>query len=220
MTDPDATAAGALDAALADPARLDAAPLIALPPTAALDDTLRAFADAHGAAALPVLEALARDRVGPRAAARRAAGRSTASPSAGCSRRPPAGAGRSSSGVRERAARAWLSGDRRQRLARGVDPVRRRASAAWRSARSSSTTRSASSTPPAARSRKKRLETELAALRASQKLPWVEVEPARALAVVGEALTAASRARHRAAGRLRALGAALRAERSRRRYRR
>ena len=36
---------------------------------------------------------------------------------------------------------------------------------------------------------KKRLETELAALRASQKLPWLEVEPARALALVGEALT-------------------------------
>jgi hypothetical protein len=35
---------------------------------------------------------------------------------------------------------------------------------------------------------KKRLETELAALRASQKLPWVEVEPARALQAVGEAL--------------------------------
>jgi hypothetical protein len=35
---------------------------------------------------------------------------------------------------------------------------------------------------------KKRLETELAGLRASQKLPWVEVEPARALAVVGEAV--------------------------------
>ena len=42
---------------------------------------------------------------------------------------------------------------------------------------------------------RKRLETELAGLRASQKLPWVEVEPARALAVVGEALTV-----HRARG--------------------
>jgi hypothetical protein len=37
---------------------------------------------------------------------------------------------------------------------------------------------------------KKRLETELAGLRASQKLPWVEVEPERALTVVGEALAA------------------------------
>jgi hypothetical protein len=42
---------------------------------------------------------------------------------------------------------------------------------------------------------RKRLESELAALRASQKLPWVEVEPARALAAVGEAL-----AQHRAEG--------------------
>src|SRR5262249_30149043 len=37
--------------------------------------------------------------------------------------------------------------------------------------------------------KKKRLETELAALRASQKLPWVEVEPSRALQRVGEALS-------------------------------
>jgi hypothetical protein len=35
---------------------------------------------------------------------------------------------------------------------------------------------------------KKRLEAELAGLRASQKLPWVEVEPAVAMAVVGEAV--------------------------------
>src|SRR5262249_32959607 len=33
---------------------------------------------------------------------------------------------------------------------------------------------------------KKRLEAELAALRASQKLPWLEVEPARAPALAGE----------------------------------
>jgi hypothetical protein len=37
---------------------------------------------------------------------------------------------------------------------------------------------------------KKRLATELATLRASQKLPWVEVEPPRALQAVGEALSA------------------------------
>jgi hypothetical protein len=42
---------------------------------------------------------------------------------------------------------------------------------------------------------KKRLERELAALRASQKLPWVEVEPARALTAAGEAV-----ALHRARG--------------------
>jgi hypothetical protein len=42
---------------------------------------------------------------------------------------------------------------------------------------------------------KKRLEVELAALRASQKLPWLEVEPSRAVALVGEALTL-----HRARG--------------------
>src|SRR5439155_1546566 len=36
---------------------------------------------------------------------------------------------------------------------------------------------------------KKRLEEELKSLRASQKLPWIEVEPARALRAVVEALT-------------------------------
>ncbi|MBM3221449.1 MAG: hypothetical protein FJZ38_22725 [Candidatus Rokubacteria bacterium] len=35
---------------------------------------------------------------------------------------------------------------------------------------------------------KKRLEAELAALRAAQKLPWVETEPARAIALIAEAL--------------------------------
>ena len=35
---------------------------------------------------------------------------------------------------------------------------------------------------------KKRLEAELAALRASQKLPWVELDPARAVGLVAEAL--------------------------------
>src|SRR5205085_2913526 len=35
---------------------------------------------------------------------------------------------------------------------------------------------------------KKRLETELAALRAAQKLPWVETEAARAIGLVVEAL--------------------------------
>ena len=109
MTDPDATAArSALDAALSDPARLDAAPLTALPPTA-LDDTLRAFADAHGAAALPVLEALAAPRLdralrrAARLAVYRLAQRGVAAPA-----RPPARP------VVERraesAARAWLSG--------------------------------------------------------------------------------------------------------------
>jgi hypothetical protein len=42
---------------------------------------------------------------------------------------------------------------------------------------------------------RKRLTRELAALRASQKLPWIDVEPARALQAVGEALAA-----HRARG--------------------
>ena len=55
---------------------------------------------------------------------------------------------------------------------------------------------------------RKRLETELAALRASQKLPWVETEPARALAS-SRRRSRCTGARHLAARRLRALAAAV-----------
>lgn len=187
MTDPDATAArSALDAALSDPARLDAAPLTALPPTA-LDDTLRAFADAHGAAALPVLEALAAPRLdralrrAARLAVYRLAQRGVAAPA-----RPPARP------VVERraesAARAWLS---------GIDGSGSRAvwvlfdGALGGLALCSLIVNDEVGILDAAGGEigKKRLETELAALRASQKLPWLEVEPARAVALVGEALT-------------------------------
>ena len=185
----------ALDAAVAAPARLDPAPLAALAAAApeALDDTLRAFADAHGAAALPVLQPLSAgrtDRVVRRAARRalyRLAQRGVQPPPRPAprpvvERRP------------ERAARAWLS---------GVDGSGSRAvwvlfEGPWGGlALCSLIVNDEAGVLDVAGGEitKKRLETELAGLRASQKLPWVEVEPARALAVVGEAV-----AIHRARG--------------------
>ncbi len=182
--EPDA-ARRALDAALADPARLEAAPLAALP-AAAVDDALRAFADAHGAAALPVLDALTSERTdrtvrrAARVAIYRLAQRGVQAaprpaPKPVVERRP------------ERAARAWLS---------GVDGSG--SCAVWLlfdgafsgQALCSLIVNDEAGVMDVAGGEitKKRLEAELAALRASQKLPWVEVEPARALAVVGEAL--------------------------------
>jgi hypothetical protein len=184
----------ALDAALADPARLDPAPLAALGAAApdVLDDTLRAFADAQGAAALPVLDALTSGRTeralrrAARLALYRLAQRGVQPPARPAprpvvERRP------------ERAARAWLS---------GVDGSGSRA--VWLLFEGSRGLALCSlivndeagvMDVAGGEITKKRLETELAGLRASQKLPWVEVEPARALAVVGQALAA-----HRARG--------------------
>ena len=185
----------ALDEAVAEPARLDPAPLTALAAAApaAVDDTLRAFADTHGAAALPVLEALTSERTdrivrrAARLALYRLAQRGVRPPARPASkpvaeRRP------------ERAARAWLS---------GIDGSGSRAvwllfEGAWAGqSLCSLIVNDEAGVMDAAGGEitKKRLESELAGLRASQKLPWVEVEPARALAVVGEAV-----ALHRARG--------------------
>jgi hypothetical protein len=184
-----------LDAAVAEPARLDLAPLAALAAAApdALDDTLRAFAEAHGAAAIPVLQPLTADRVdrplrrAARLALYRLAQRGVQPPPRPA---PPPVVPRRA----ERAARAWLS---------GVDGSGSRA--VWvlfESARSGFALCSLIVNDEAGvmdvaggEISRRRLETELAALRASQKLPWVEVEPVRALAVVGEALAV-----HRARG--------------------
>jgi hypothetical protein len=182
----------ALDAALADPARLDQAALAASTPVA-IDAALRGFADAHGASALPVLDALTSprtDRVlrrAARVALYRLAQRGVQAPAPPAprpvvERRP------------ERAVRAWLS---------GVDGSGSRV--AWllfEGARGGQALCSLIVNDEAGvmdvagdEITKKRLETELARLRASQKLPWVEVEPALALGVVGEAV-----ALHRARG--------------------
>ena len=189
MVDVDATAARrALDAAVGDPARLDAAPLVALAAAApeALAATLRAFADAHGAAAMPVLDALTAERVDRtvRKAARLSVYRlsqrgvpapARPAPKPVIERRP------------ERAARGWLS---------AVDGSGSRA--VWLLFDGGTGGLSLCSLivndevgvvdAAGGEITKKRLETELATLRASQKLPWLEVEPARALQAVGEAL--------------------------------
>jgi hypothetical protein len=185
-----AAARRALDAALAGPARLDPAPLAALAAAGeeALDAAVRAFADEHGAAALPVLEALTSERLerGVRRVARRAlyrlAQRGVQAPARAparpvVERRP------------ERAARAWLSGVDGSG-SRAVWVLFEGALGGW--ALCSLIVNDEVGVIDAAGGEitKKRLETELAALRASQKLPWVEVEPARALQVVGEAVAA------------------------------
>jgi len=185
----------ALDAAIADPTRLDPAPLAALVASApdVADATLRAFADAHGAAALPVLEALTSDHT-PRAV-RRAARLAIYRLAQRGVQAPPRPAPRPVVERRpERAARAWLS---------GVDGSGSRA--VWLLFEGPWTGQSLCSLivndeagvldAAGGEITKKRLEAELAGLRASQKLPWVEVEPERALAVVGEAV-----ALHRARG--------------------
>src|SRR5262245_9577753 len=193
MTDADPTAARrALDAALENPAQLDVAPLTALEPDA-LDDTLRAFADAHGVAALPVLESLTAPRLdrGLRRAARlavyRLAQRGVTAPAKPAPR--PVVERRV-----ESAARAWIS---------GIDGSGSRAvwmvfdGAQGGQALCSLIVNDEVGVLDAAGGEisKKRLEAELASLRASQKLPWVEVEPSRALTLVGEAV-----ALHRARG--------------------
>jgi hypothetical protein len=183
----------ALDAAVSDPARLDTAPLAALAAadSAALDETLRAFADERAADALPVLQALAAARTGrdlrraARLAVYRLAQRGVQPPPRPA---PPVVARRG-----ERAVRAWLS---------GVDGSGSRA--VWvlfergpgSLALCSLIVNDEAGVLEVAGGEisRRRLETELAGLRASQKLPWVEVEPARALAAVGEAV-AAQRAR-------------------------
>lgn len=189
MTGGDAAAARrALDAALAGPARPDAAGLavLAATPAAALDDALRGFAGEHGAAALPVLTALTGAGVARelRRAARRALYRLSQRGVAA----PPSPPPRAVVERRvERATRAWLS---------GVDGSGSRAAwilfeDGWGGAALCSLilndTVGIADVAGGPTSRK-RLERELAALRASQKLPWIEVEPGRAVALVGEAL--------------------------------
>ncbi|HKB26780.1 MAG TPA: hypothetical protein VKG64_17230 [Methylomirabilota bacterium] len=158
----------------------------------ALDAALREFANAHGAQALPALGALAADGArGLKRAAKRAlyrlAQRGVAAPPRPAPR-PVVESGP------ERATRAWLS---------GIDGSGSRA--AWvlferglgGTHLCSLIVNDTVGIVDAAGGdiTKKRLESELEALRASQKLPWVETDPARALALVAEA-----QALHRATG--------------------
>jgi len=171
---------------------LDPAALRALPEPA-LDARLRDFAREHGAEALPVLAALAAE--GADRAVRRAAKRALYRLSQRGVTAPPRPAPKPVVERQpERAARAWLS---------GIDGSGSRA--AWilfeggfgGTALCSLIVNDTVGIVDVAGGEitKKRLEAELAALRASQKLPWVETEPARAVGLVAEVL-----ALHRAQG--------------------
>jgi hypothetical protein len=184
-----------LDDALAGARPLDAAALatLAAAPAATLEQTLRDFADEHGTAALPALTALAAagiDREVRRSARRalyRLSQRGVARPTAP----PPRAVVERRT---ERATRAWLS---------GIDGTGSRAAwilfeDGWGGAALCSLIINDTVgivEVAGGQTSRKRLERELAALRASQKLPWIEVEPERAVALVGEAL-----ALHRARG--------------------
>ena len=187
MTD-SAACRAVLEAALADPARLDVAARQTLGAAAEplLDQALRDFAAAHGASALPVLTTLAADdhARGVRRAAKRAlyrlAQQGVTAP-ARPARRPVV------ERQPERAARAWLS---------GIDGTGSRA--VWvlfeggfgGSALCSLIVNDVAGILDVAGGdiTRKRLEEELRSLRASQKLPWIEVPAPRAVAVVLDAL--------------------------------
>lgn len=174
-----------LDAAARGETELDRATLAALADLSPgdLDVMLREFAAEHGSAALPALTALSADRALRRAAKRslyRLAQRGIAAPGPPPARpvveREP-----------ERAARAWLS---------GIDGTGSRA--AWIVFEGGFGGASLCSViindtagileVAGGEVTKKRLERELASLRASQTLPWVDSDPARAVALVREAL--------------------------------
>src|SRR5207237_4800965 len=187
MTDPAACRA-VLEAALADPARLDAVARQTLAAASApiLESALRDFAAAHGAAALPVLATLAADEAARDV--RRAAKRGLYRLRQRGVRAPAPPARRPVVERRpEQVSRAWLS---------GVDGTGSRA--VWvlfeggfgGSALCSLIVNDVAGSLDAAGGdiTRKRLEEELRSLRASQKLPWIEVPPARAVAIVGEAL--------------------------------
>jgi hypothetical protein len=189
-----ASAAGAeecrrvLDTLVAANAEVRGAELHALAaaPPDVLDEVLRAFADAHGAGALPVLTRLASDRAprGVRRSAKRALYRLSQRGVTAPAPPPPRPV---VTRDRERAVRAWLS---------GIDGSGARA--AWIVFEGGFGGRLLCSLilsdtegildAAGGEITKKRLETELGALRAEQKLPWIEVDPARAVGLVAEAL--------------------------------
>lgn len=164
-------------------------------PASILDEALRQFSGARGAAALPVLTALAAEtaprpvrRAAKRALYRLAQGGVT----------PPAPAAPSAPAASSQAAlrpvRAWVS---------GIDGSGSRAvwilfEGAWGALRLCSViVNDLAGIMESAGGdiTKKRLDRELAELRAGQKLPWVSADPQRAMGLVAEALT-----RHAAAG--------------------
>jgi hypothetical protein len=181
------TARDTLEAALGTAGAMDPAALAAMAALGPedLDTALRAFAAEHGAAALPVLTTLAEqaDR-GVRRAAKRALYRLS---QRGVVAPPPPPPRPVVEREPERATRAWIS---------AVDGTGSRA--AWilfqggfgGASLCSVIINDTAGILEAAGGEitKKRFERELAALRASQTLPWVEIDPARAVRLVGESL--------------------------------
>jgi hypothetical protein len=186
MTDAAAACRAALEAAQAGAPLATTLRALTEAPATIVDAALRDFAQAHGAAALPVLTALAEDPAAR--AVRRPARRALYRLSQKGVTAPPRPAPRPVVERRaERPARAWLS---------GIDGTGSRA--AWilfeggfgGAALCSLILNDTVGILEVAGGEitKKRLEAELAALRASQKLPWIEVAPPRAVAAVREAL--------------------------------
>lgn len=186
MSDAVAACRAALEAALAGAPLASTLRALTAAPEAAVDGALRDFAQAHGAAALAVLTTLAEDPAARavRRPARRALYRLSQK---GVAAAPRAAARPVVPRRAERAARAWLS---------GIDGTGSRA--AWilfedglgGGALCSLILNDTVGILEVAGGEitRKRLDTELAALRASQKLPWIEVAPPRALSAVREAL--------------------------------
>jgi hypothetical protein len=166
-------------------ADLDPASLRGLPEDA-LDERLRAFANAHGAGALGALSRLAdeSEERAVRRAAKRALYRLSQRGVAPAAPPPPAPVVQRRA---PRAVRAWLS---------GIDGSGSRA--AWivfegpygGGALCSLILNDMVGITEVAGGEitKRRLEAELASLRATQKLPWVEIDPARAVGLVAEGL--------------------------------
>ena len=185
MTEAAAACRAALEAALAGAPLATTAATLAHASEAVADAALRDFAQAHGAAALPVIVGLAEDPAarGVRRAARRALYRLSQKGVVP----PPRTAARPVVARRaERPARAWLS---------GIDGTGSRA--AWILFDGGLGTTLCSLIlndtvgileAAGGEITRKRLDTELAALRANQKLPWIEVAPPRAVAAVHAAL--------------------------------
>jgi hypothetical protein len=196
LTDPAAGARPLLEAVLARGGGPTPADLEALAPLSAseLEEALRAFAVGHGAAALDVLTGLTAEsaprhlrRAAKRALYRLAQSGITPAPSA---ERPRLIAARGTT----RPQRAWIS---------GIDGSGSRAAWIvfeddWGALRLCSLILNDTAGIIDAAGgdiTKKRLQRELGNLRASQKLPWVEADPARVLGLAAEAL-----ALHRASG--------------------
>jgi hypothetical protein len=186
MTEAAAACRAALEAALAGAPLATTLATLAGAPEDVADAALRDFATAHGATALPVIAALAEHPAarGVRRVARRALYRlAQKGVTAPLHATPRPVVGRRA----ERPARAWLS---------GIDGTGSRA--AWivfeggfgGTALCSLILNDTVGILEVAGGEitRKRLDTELAALRANQKLPWIDVAPPRAVAAVHAAL--------------------------------